>query len=175
VCLDFQQGESFFGSTRDLIVTELAGRVTLTDYVETALTHQSATLYVGSKASETRVRLYEKGKQDSTYQPDTVRLELQARPGKRDRKEYAAQLEPSGYWGLARWSRWLAESMVGLAAPAAPPRSARVSDLDRALDAMAVQYGRRILEQAQRLEGDLEALAVDLLNRIPQAYLVSES
>ena len=171
VCLDFQRGGSFFDSTRDLIVEELAGRVTLTEYVETGLREKSSTLYVGSRKSETRVRLYEKGKQDTTYAVDTVRLELQARPGKQDRKVYASQLDPDGFWGMARWSRWMVEALAGLAVVAAPPRSARVSDLDRALDAMALQYGKRILEQAQRLDGDLEALALDLIARIPQANL----
>jgi len=171
VCVDFDSGPSFYGSTREQLRQKLTGKVTLTDYVQTARTTEvAATFYMGSKASETRVRLYEKGKEDPNYPADTVRLELQARPEKAPRREWAASMNPDGFWGIARWSRMLASDLCGITAPAPPPRSARVSDVDKALDALAIQYGRRLLERAEQLDGDLEALALDILRRIPETY-----
>lgn len=169
VCEDFAGGTDFFGATRSLCKNHLGGRVILTEYVETGLTGQAATLYVGSRESETRVRMYEKGKQDTAYAPDTVRLEVQVRPGKPDRKAYAAGIEPEAFWGFAKWSRWLIQEVAAKAAPAAPVRSERVSDLDGAVDAMAVQYGRRLIELIARHDGDLEAFALDILRRVPGA------
>nr|CRY96435.1 hypothetical protein [uncultured prokaryote] len=176
VCLDFDAGPSFFAETRALAHELLAGKVTLTDYVETAPKGIAATLYVGSRASEVRARLYEKGKESpDTHPPDRVRLEVQVRPQKPDRKALASMVEPIGFWGFSRWSRELLEEVSGRTAPAAPVRSARVSDLDGALDAMAKQYGRRLLQLAERLEGDYEAIAVDLLRRVAQQYPNGES
>lgn len=173
VALDFDQGPEFFAETRELAHDLLAGSVTLTDYVETAPQGTASTLYVGSRKSEVRARLYEKGKESpDTHPVDRVRLEVQARPGKPERKAHAATLDPLGFWGLSRWSRELLHEVSGLAAPAAPVRSARVSDLDGALDAMTLQYGKRILQLAERLEGDFEAIAVDLLRRVANHYEV---
>lgn len=168
VALDFVAGPDFFATTRELLHSRLAGSVVLTDYVETAPAGTSSTLYVGSKKAEVRMRVYEKGKQDpETYAPDTVRMEVQVRPGKPDRKAYAAGLDPLAFYGMARWSREALQAVTGLHAPAAPVRSARVSDLDRALDTMACQYGGRILELLERLDGDLAAGMADLVGRIP--------
>lgn len=124
----------------------------------------SATLYVGSKESEVRVRIYESGKVHDYLPDDFIRGEIQVRP-KKDRKSLAASLEPEGFWGMSKWARDL-RARMGELVPAAPVRTARVSDLDGALDAMCHQYGRRLLELIERLEGDLEAFSLDLLTRV---------
>lgn len=169
VRLDFAGGQEFFATVRGLAAARLRGTVTLTDFVETSRDGEAATLYVGSRKSETRVRLYEKGKQDNAYAPDTVRLEVQVRPSKPERKAYAGTVEPEGYWGFARWARWLHEAVTGVGAPAAPVRSERVSDLNGSLDAMAFQYGGRLLELVDLLGGDIEAFAMDILTRVERA------
>lgn len=167
VAMDFVQGPSFFGTTRESLRELLRGKVTLTDYVEVAPTGQeSATFYAGSRKSEVRVRLYEKGKEDASYDPDTARLEVQVRPGTKARKVYASSLEPIGFFGMARWTRATLEAVAGLDVTPAPPRSDRVSDLDGALSALVHQYGPRLLELMEKHEGDIEAFALDLLARI---------
>lgn len=167
VCLDFQQGPGLFSDLRSLMFARLKGAVTLSEWIETGPKETSATLYAGSRQSDVRVRLYEKGKQDTTYDHDTVRLELQARP-KKDRKSYAAGIEPGDYWGLARWSRKLVEEVTGMAVPAAPARSERVTDLQGSMNAMTAQYGGRLLEYLAFHEGDLESFALGIVNAIGQ-------
>jgi Replication initiation factor len=167
VCLDYAGGSDTFRRIYALaeLVALGGSRVTLRDVIERTPLGEAATLYVGSRSSENLVRLYEKGKQDTAYPADTVRLEVQVRPDRKDRKVHAASLEPEGFWGFAKWARTL-RGMLGDEVPAVAPRSARVSDLDGALNAMTLQYGARLLELAQLLEGDLEAIAVDLLTRV---------
>lgn len=168
VKVDFCAGPRFFAETRDLIRSELRGRVTLTRYEEEAPKGTSETLYVGSRTSETRMRLYEKGKESpDLYPPDTVRMELQVRPAKAERKVLAGTLEPDDFWGFARWSRAVLEAVVGLGAPVLPPQHVRVSDVDRSLDAVALQYGKVFVRSLERHGGDLDAFARDLLSRVP--------
>lgn len=170
VAMDFRGGEQFWHSTAATVRHHLTGSVVITEYRETGLAGESATLYVGARSSETRVRLYEKGKQDDTYEPDTVRIEIQARP-KKERRDYCARIAPDAYWGLSRWSGWLADEVASVGAPAAPPRSARVSDLEGAMLACINTYGQRILEWL-RVEhgGDPEGLGVELVRRCQERY-----
>jgi len=124
------------------------------------------TLYAGSPASEHMARLYEKGKQlVSEERPGWVRYELQLKPQK-GRKEWASTASPLDLLGAAQWSRRFAAEHLGLD-PARPPiRGRRVSDLDGALDACASQYGGRLLELLALHGGDVDAWALDLLDRI---------
>lgn len=167
VKLDFSAGPAFFDKTRSLIRHHLSGKVTLTDYIEESPKGKSSTLYVGSKSSETRLRLYEKGKQDPAYPADTVRMELQVRPAKAPRKLMAATMEPDDYWGFARWSRSVANAVASIQAPVVPPQSQGVTDLDRSLEAVALQYGKVFLNALEnRHGGDVEAFALDLFARV---------
>jgi len=165
-CVDFSGGEEFFRTVRGLAMSAFSGRVSMTDYVEHGLKGDSSTFYVGSSKSETRVRLYEKGKQDEKYASDVVRLEVQVRPADRSRKVYASEVSPDAFFGFARWSSNLFESVTAANIPLAPKRSERVSDLDGALDALALQYGKRLLELEQRFGGDAAAAWVDLVSRV---------
>lgn len=170
VCEDFAGGQAFFRRTHELVTEQLRGRVVLTDFIQTGPKGEAATLYVGAKTSETRVRMYEKGKEDPTYPADTVRLEVQVRPGKPHRKAYAGSLAPEGFWGFSRWSRWLLEEVTGMQAPAAPARSRRLTDLEGSIEALAHQYGGRLIELIDFLDGDLEAFALYLLTRSQEAH-----
>lgn len=165
VCVDYEGGDATFAQVRAMAESVALGRVVITDYVERAPAGTAATCYVGARSSEVRARIYEKGKQDPRYPVGTVRAEVQTRPSSRDRKQLAATLDPAAFWGLSRWSRQLMAEL-GVMVPAAPVRTPRVSDLDGALNAMSSQYGRRLLELAERLEGDVEAFALDLLARV---------
>lgn len=162
-CVDFPGGEAFFGSARSILRDVCLGRVTLTDYAETSPTgREAATLYCGARTSETRLRLYEKWKEDPSYPEGINRLEAQVRPAKPSRKAYAASVSPEGVFGFARWSREALAAFGGVA-PAAPVRSARVTDLDRSLMAMVGQYGKRLYELLDLLGGDVGAVGPYLL------------
>ena len=107
------------------------------------------TQYLGSPKSTIRARLYEKGKQPEyvhLQRPDLVRLELQVRPAKEAKSEYA-RLSALDVWGASRWTRDLAGQVLGEALPAHPPGSVwRQSSLDRRLGFLAQQYGPTLLE-----------------------------
>lgn len=124
-----------------------------------------ATYYVGSKTSEVRARLYEKGKQlPEAERPDWVRFEVQARP-QRERKAWTAQAPEWDVLGSSQWSRKFATETLGASATAPPTRSERVSDLEGALRAMGSQYGRRMVELLEHHGGDVAAFGLELALR----------
>ena len=45
-----------------------------------------------------------------------------------------------------------------------------MADLERAANACAAQYGKRLLELLNVHGGDLEGFALDLLARVPEAH-----
>lgn len=135
------------------------------------------TLYVGAEKSEHRGRLYEKGKQlrGKVDRPGWVRWELQVRPQKRPRREWAAAASPEDLLGAARWARLFARTTLALD-PARPPvRTERVSDLEGALRACTAQYGGRLLELLAAHGGDVERFGWDLLTRIPESLSAKAS
>lgn len=72
---------------------------------------EGRTLYLGSRQSACRVRLYEKGKQPEyrhLERPDWVRLELQVRPDSQHSKVEYSRLTPAEVWGASKWTRELA-------------------------------------------------------------------
>lgn len=124
-----------------------------------------ATYYVGSKSSEVRARLYEKGKQlPEAERPNWVRFEVQARP-QRERKSWASEANEWDVLGSAKWSRRFAAETLAIAATAPPTRTERVSDLEGALRALSAQYGRRMLELLERHGGDVGAFGHELVLR----------
>lgn len=124
-----------------------------------------ATYYLGSKTSEVRARLYEKGKQlPEAERPDWVRFEIQARPQK-DRKAWAADASEWDLLGYAHWSRRFASETLAVAATAPPTRSERVSDLEGALRTLSAQYGKRMLELLERHNGDVGSFGLELALR----------
>ncbi|MDQ2647872.1 MAG: hypothetical protein M3020_29010 [Myxococcota bacterium] len=133
-----------------------------------------ATRYLGAPTSELRVRVYKKSEQLRALHPEAaatvpdgiVRVELQARPGKRAVKERASLMGPDDLWGLAAWSQLFALETLGFDAPRVPTHFRRPSDWDRALHYLGQQYGpgieRRVLELgADRVRAEvLEALGL---------------
>lgn len=124
-----------------------------------------ATYYVGSKTSEVRARLYEKGKQlPEAERPDWVRFEVQARP-QRERKSWASVANEWDLLGSAQWSRRFASETLSGASTAPPTRTERVSDLEGALRTLSAQYGRRMLELLEQHGGDVSAFGLELALR----------
>lgn len=134
--------------------------------------NDGATYYLGSPKSPLRVRLYEKGKQlfketgDTAYEElfDWTRLELQVRPQK-DFKSKAAVMEPDAFWGCSKWTRELSAEALGLSPDAVTMKPTRLTDQERAMRALAQQYGPTIRRQIEQL-GSAEAFLGDLLVRL---------
>jgi len=114
------------------------------------------TLYLGATSSVTRLRLYEKGKQ-AEYQhldkPNWTRLEVQVRPAKDAKDEYS-KLSASEVWGASRWSRELAEKVLGGHVDPHPAGTLyRLTDAERSLRALCKQYGGTLTSLAESLGG----------------------
>lgn len=114
------------------------------------------TLYLGSKTSTTRTRLYEKGKQpDYAHlgREDWVRLEIQVRPAKEAKNTFST-LSAQEVWGASRWTRDLAAMVLAEHVDPHPAGSTyRKSDDRRAIEWMCRQYGPRLVSMAQDLGG----------------------
>lgn len=129
------------------------------------------TLYLGSRKSAVMVRLYEKGKQlreqaldrAGDISPDLCRLEVQVRPEKASR-EHAAAASPEEAFGYADWTRELAQRVLGLDVERVHIRERRLSDRERALTWLVMQYGAHLEERAGEL-GSWSALGDDLRRR----------
>lgn len=117
------------------------------------VTMEGRTLYLGSTASHTRLRLYDKAaelraKFDKdlhrllTVPAELARLEVQVRPQTPDAKAAAAVADPVALMGSAAWTRELVRRVDGLdLAPFQAGRAWRQSDDDRAYAALLAQYG----------------------------------
>lgn len=114
------------------------------------------TMYLGSPKSAVRARLYEKGKQPEyrhLQRFDLARLEIQVRPAKDARDEYAA-LQPLEVWGASKWTRQLAAEVLAEHLDPHPPGTIRRdASRDRALRFMCRQYGPHLLSLAEDLGG----------------------
>lgn len=131
-----------------------------------------ATRYLGAPSSEVRVRVYKKTEQLRSLHPDraetipdgVVRIELQARPGKRAVKERVATLDADGLWGLSEWGRSLALEVLAIDAERVSTHFRRPSSWSRALHYLGVQYGPLIRERAAAVgrEAALEELLAEL-------------
>lgn len=114
------------------------------------------TLYLGAKSSVTRTRLYEKGKQPEyahLERDDWVRLEVQVRPAKDAKTEFAT-LSPAEVWGASRWTRDLAAvALQNHVDPHPAGTTYRRSSNETTLRWMCRQYGPAMAELADELGG----------------------
>jgi hypothetical protein len=106
------------------------------------------TVYFGSKSSDVRIVVYEKGleqraKGDLSASERWVRIELRVRPRK-DRKALTASLTASEAWGLAGWSRRVADEVMGTVVPYLPDPSAHQATPQAAVAHMFRQYGHQL-------------------------------
>lgn len=175
VCVDTDTPGAFeglFGALRQIARTS---NLKANLYHNPDSTEDGATYYLGSKSSEVRARLYEKGKQlPEAERPHWVRFEIQARPQK-DRKAWTATASEWDVLGSAHWSRKFASETLSGAATAPPTRSERVSDLEGALRALSHQYGRRMLELLERHNGDVGSFGLELALRAAHGGRLPES
>lgn len=127
--------------------------------------------YLGAPSSPIRSRLYEKGKQPEyrhLARFDLVRLELQVRPQKDAKHEYAS-LDALQVWGASKWTRDLAARVLAAHLGAHPAGTVRRdSTRDRALRFMAGQYGQHLTSLAADL-GGWDVLGLTLREMVTEA------
>lgn len=117
------------------------------------------TLYLGSKNSSIKLRIYEKGKQLGCGE-DWVRAELEVSPQKAT-KGVIAHLSPLELWGLSKWSHAMAKQMGNSDLQRVDAQVYKQSDHDRAYRFMLKQY-RRVLEQMLRDHGSPETVGAQI-------------
>ena len=134
------------------------------------------TFGLGSFKSAVYVRLYEKGIQvrqeavkrgqpvPTEFSEDAVRLEVQVRPDGAS-KTAASRATPLEAWGYAEWSRELLRRVQGVDVPRVNIKERRLSDHERAMQAMVMQYEKHLLLEVAEL-GSWEALGADLRRRL---------
>ena len=115
------------------------------------------TLYLGSKASPCRARLYEKGLQPEYLhlsRPNWVRLEAQIRPKGKEAGQAFSTLSALDVWGAGRWTRDLAAQVLHEHVEPHPAGTVyRLTDRETALRWMCKQYGQHLTGLAQDLGG----------------------
>jgi len=102
------------------------------------------TWYFGSKTSDVRVCMYEKGLkaiQDgyAHTSPNWLRVELRVRPRK-DRKALVAKMPVTALWGLSQWSQEVSGGPLASAVPFVPDAALRRHEGDKAFAHMLRQY-----------------------------------
>lgn len=127
------------------------------------------THYFGSKKSEARICLYEKGleqiaKGQVDADPNWVRLEVRIRPQK-SRKTRAARLEPFDLVGFSKWiSKALGAVLIEAPEPIPNPDK-KEKALEHSLSAMSGQYGAKLRAFIDRQGGPQSPQAWAALNR----------
>lgn len=139
----------------------LTTRLTLTKLESVRNGVRSRTLYLGAPSSRVRVRLYEKGcfeqQQGHEADADWFRLEAQIRPTGKPARQHAAGIDAGEAWGMARWTRELAASTMGLDVAPITMQVRREADYMRAIRNLARQYGPTIAK-AVEVEGSWDAV-----------------
>ena len=129
------------------------------------------TLYLGARSSVTRARLYEKGLQPEyshLNRPNWARLEIQVRPAKESKSEYA-KLSPVEVWGASAWSRDIAATLLREHVDPHPAGTTyRLTERDAALRWMCKQYGPHLVDLANDL-GGWECVGLTLNEMIREA------
>ena len=127
-------------------------------------------MYLGATTSTTRLRLYEKGKQPEyahLARTDWVRAEIQVRPAKEAKGEYAT-LSPLDCWGASTWSRELAGQILAEHVDAhAAGTVYKRTDLERRLEWLCKQAGATLLELHSEV-GTWECVGLTLGERIKE-------
>lgn len=125
---------------------------------------EGRTQYLGAPSSAVRVRLYEKGKQPEyrhLERPSWVRLEVQARPAKDAKSEFAL-LSPEQVWGASSWTREIAAELLQQHVDPHPAGTVyRHSERESALRWLCKQYGSHLMSLHQDL-GSWECVGLTL-------------
>lgn len=115
-----------------------------------------ATRYLGATSSEVFTRIYKKSEQLKRLHPErasqipegVVRIEQQARPGKRETKERASTMTPDEVWGLSAWGRDFALQVLEFDAERVSTHFRRPSSWQRARHYLGLQYGPMVRQRA---------------------------
>lgn len=124
------------------------------------------TLYAGSMKSAARVRVYEKGKEYASRGVAGVsrhwaRIEGVFRPRRRPGRIALAAAKPAACFGVAAWTRDLAERLNGYELQKIEDVRWQASDDDRAWAWVLRQYGAMFVRKQQSL-GSWEGLGLQL-------------
>lgn len=123
---------------------------------------RGTTLYLGSRKSQSFVRIYQKGLQIAQEMgltgsdiPDElrhwVRVELELKPDKRPARELAAKLAPADLWRCSPWTLAFAKLALSIDAEKIKMSEKRESNEERAMRYMVEQYGPTMLKRIHRL------------------------
>lgn len=127
------------------------------------------TQYVGSPDSAVRVRLYEKGKESAQRfrnRFDWTRLEVQVRP-KREAREEFATVSPLDAWGASEWTRELAGVILEQQISPMKAEATKLPSVNEAkLRWMCKQYGAPLVGLLQHHQGDLLAFGASISNAL---------
>lgn len=128
------------------------------------------TLYLGSRTSPVRVRLYEKGKQPEyahLERPDWVRLEIQVRPKKEAKSAFSA-LSPEEVWGASKWTSELHSRLLGGHIDPHPAGTVyRLTDDERSFEWFCTQY-EGVLTRQMEACGGWEAVGLNIGDKIAE-------
>jgi hypothetical protein len=107
---------------------------------------KACTYYVGSKNSETRLCVYEKGRlRGFEDHPNLVRAELRVRPESQEGKERASRMAPEEFWGWSAWSTMLAPVLLCAHVPrCAPSVKYGKSSGELNAESLAKSYGKHL-------------------------------
>lgn len=122
------------------------------------------TLYLGSRNSAVFLRIYERGKkllnEGQQADPNYVRVEVEIKP-KSKAKALLGMIQPDGYWGASRWTQELAQVMGADAVQRIKVGTVwSKPDMERAIQALARQYGATLMQLVEDTGGAEQALQV---------------
>lgn len=129
------------------------------------------TLYLGAASSTVKLRLYEKGKQPEYrhhMRDNWARIEVQVRPAKEAKYGYS-KLSAMDVWGASKWSRDLADRVLGQHVDPHPAGTVyRLTDDETSLRWMSKQY-LNVLERAEADAGSAHCFGLTLIEYMKQA------
>jgi len=173
-CEDLQ-GETVFDElSEQLLSVAKDSRIKISQQGDWIMEKSGRTLYLGSTTSPCRVRLYEKTEElraklpasyHSIIPENLVRLEIQARPQKNQRKE-ASLLSAIDVWGLSKWTSTVADKCLSSKVKRVKLDSWFHTNDDKSLDWMCRQYGSVILRLFRKHDGDHKAFCEDIFKKI---------
>lgn len=123
---------------------------------------RGTTIYLGSRKSQSFVRIYQKGLQIAEEMglagdaiPDSlrdwVRVELELKPDKRPARDLAARLAPADLWRCSPWTLDFARRVLSIDAEKIKMSEKRESNEERAMRYLVEQYGPTMLKRIARI------------------------
>lgn len=120
---------------------------------------EGRSIYLGSRSSVSMIRIYEKGKKDDKTRPDWVRAEFEFKPKNRIARLHYAKASIQEIASATKLGRAFFPALgVAVQAAALSPGTVRVkTDHDRAMEHLLKQYGKTLLREFERHNGDYES------------------